>query len=122
MRKKADRNVLRQQRHLRIRRRMVGVAERPRLSVFRSLIHTYAQIVDDSRGVTLAAASTQDASIRPELEKLKKTEAGKLVGQLIAKRALERGIKRVVFDRGGYLYHGRVKAVADAARAAGLEF
>lgn len=122
MRKKADRNALRQQRHLRIRRRMVGVAERPRLSVFRSVSHTYAQIVDDSRGVTLAAASTQDASIRSELEKLKKTEAGKLVGQLIAKRALERGIKRVVFDRGGYLYHGRVKAVADAARAAGLEF
>ncbi len=122
MGKKADRNALRQQRHLRIRRRMVGVAERPRLSVYRSLNHTYAQIVDDSRGVTLAAASTLDASIRPELEKLKKAEAGKLVGQLVAKRALERGVKRVVFDRGGYLYHGRVKAVADGARAAGLEF
>jgi len=122
MRKKEDRNILRQQRHERIRRRLVGATERPRLSVFRSLNHTYAQIVDDSRGVTLAAASTVDAAIRPGLEKMKKTEAGKLVGELIAKRALERGIKRVVFDRGGYLYHGRVKAVADAARKAGLEF
>ncbi len=122
MRKKTDRNAQRQQRHLRIRRRMVGVAERPRLSVFRSLNHTYAQIVDDKRGVTLAAASTLDPAIRPGLDKMKKTEAGKLVGQLLAKRALERGIKQVVFDRGGYLYHGRVKAVADAARGAGLEF
>lgn len=122
MLKRAVRNVKRQQRHRRIRQRMAGKADRPRLSVFRSLKHTYAQIVDDARGVTLAAASTLDASLRPELAKLKKTEAGKLVGQLIAKRALEKGIRRVVFDRGGYLYHGRVKAVADAARAAGLEF
>ncbi len=122
MLKKATRNTLRQQRHLRIRRRMTGNAERPRLSVFRSLKHTYAQIMDDARGVTLVAASSLDAAIHPELKKLKKTEAGKLVGQLIAKRALEQGIKHVVFDRGGYLYHGRVKAVADAAREAGLEF
>ncbi len=122
MSRNMDRNALRQQRHLRIRRRMVGKPERPRFSVFRSLQHTYAQIVDDSRGVTLAAASTLDETIRPELEKLKKTEAGKRVGTLIAQRALAQGIKRVVFDRGGYLYHGRVKAVADAARAAGLEF
>lgn len=122
MRKKADRNALRQQRHLRSRHRMVGVAERPRLSVFRSLDHTYAQIVDDRRGVTLAAASTLDTAIRSELEKLNKTESGKRVGKLIAERALAQGIKRVVFDRGGYLYHGRVKAVADAAREGGLEF
>ncbi len=122
MLKKANRTVLRQQRHHRIRRRMTGKTDRPRLSVFRSLKHIYAQIVDDARGVTLASASTLDAAIRPELQKLKKTEAGKLVGQLIAKRALEKGIKHVVFDRGGYLYHGRVKAVADGAREVGLEF
>ncbi len=122
MRKRADRTALRQQRHLRIRRRMAGAPERPRLSVFRSLNHIYAQIVDDRRGMTLAAASTLDASIRPGLAKLKKTESGKLVGKLIAERALAQGIKRVVFDRGGYLYHGRVKAVADAAREGGLEF
>jgi len=122
MRKRADRTALRQQRHLRIRRRMAGAPERPRLSVFRSLNHIYAQIVDDRRGMTLAAASTLDASIRPGLDNLKKTESGKLVGKLIAERALAQGIKRVVFDRGGYLYHGRVKAVADAAREGGLEF
>ncbi len=122
MRKRADRTALRQQRHLRMRRRMAGVPERPRLSVFRSLNHIYAQIVDDQRGLTLAAASTLDTSIRPGLDKLKKTESGKLVGKLIAERALAQGIKRVVFDRGGYLYHGRVKAVADAAREGGLEF
>ncbi len=122
MRKRADRTALRQQRHLRMRRRMAGGPERPRLSVFRSLNHIYAQIVDDRRGMTLAAASTLDASIRPGLVKLKKTESGKLVGKLIAERALAQGIKRVVFDRGGYLYHGRVKAVADAAREGGLEF
>jgi large subunit ribosomal protein L18 len=122
MRKRADRNTLRQQRHLRIRRGMAGAPERPRLSVYRSLDHIYAQIVDDRRGMTLAAASTLDASIRPGLDKLKKTESGKLVGKLIAERALAQGIKRVVFDRGGYLYHGRVKAVADAAREGGLEF
>ncbi len=122
MRRRADRTALRQQRHLRIRRRMAGAPERPRLSVFRSLNHIYAQIVDDRRGMTVAAASTLDASIRPGLDKLKKTESGKLVGKLIAERALAQGIKRVVFDRGGYLYHGRVKAVADAAREGGLEF
>ncbi len=122
MRKQANRNALRQRRHLRIRRRMLGKSDRPRLSVFRSLKHMYAQIVDDTRGVTLASASTLDPGIRTELKKMKKTEVGKLIGQLLAKRALEKGIKRVVFDRGGYLYHGRVKALADAAREAGLEF
>ena len=122
MRKRFDRNQLRQQRHLRIRRRAVGGAERPRLSVFRSLNHMYAQIVDDSRGVTLAAASTLDPEIREAAQGKKKTEAGIEVGKLIARRAKEKGISQVVFDRGGYLYHGRIKALADAAREAGLKF
>jgi len=122
MLKRADRNVLRLQRHTRLRKAMAGTPERPRLSVFRSLKHMYAQIVDDSRGVTLAAASTQDPELRPHVKGKKKAEAGDLVGQLIARRALEKGIKKVVFDRGGYKYHGRVKALADAARKAGLEF
>lgn len=122
MLKKVDRNALRQQRHLRIRQQTVGIADRPRLSVFRSLKQTYAQIVDDSRGIALAAASTVDPEIRDVVKGKKKTDAGSLVGHLIATRALEKGIKKVVFDRGGYLYHGRVKALADAARKAGLQF
>lgn len=120
--KKADRNVLRQQRHLRIRRQMIGTADRPRLSVFRSLKQIYAQVVDDTRGVTLAAVSTRDPELRDAVSGKNKTEISALVGQLIARRALDRGIKQVVFDRGGYLYHGRVKALADGARKAGLEF
>ena len=122
MLKRPDRNVLRLQRHARLRKMMAGTPERPRLSVFRSLKHMYAQIVDDSRGVTLAAASTLDPELRPQVKGKKKGEAGDLVGQLIARRALEKGIKKVVFDRGGYKYHGRIKALADAARKAGLEF
>lgn len=101
---------------------MEGTPQRPRLSVFRSLKHTYAQIVDDSRGVTLAAVSTLDPELRAAAKGKKKSEAGDLVGQFIARRALEQGIKQVVFDRGGYKYHGRIKALADAARKAGLEF
>ncbi len=122
MLKKADRNVLRQRRHLRMRRGIGGQPERPRLSVFRSLKHIYAQIVDDTKGVTLAAASTLDPEIRGAMKDKKKAEAGVLVGELIAKRAQAKGVKQVVFDRGGYLYHGRVKALADAARKAGLQF
>lgn len=122
MLKKADRNVLRQQRHVRIRREMGGLPERPRLSVFRSLKHIYAQIVDDSKGVTLAAASTLDPEIRGAMKDKKKAEAGMLVGELIAKRAQAKGVKQVVFDRGGYLYHGRIKTLAEAARKAGLQF
>ncbi len=122
MLKRPDRNVLRLQRHARLRKTMTGTLERPRLSIFRSLKHMYAQIVDDSHGVTLAAASTLDAEFRTQMKGKKKTEAGDLVGQLIARRALEKGIKKVVFDRGGYKYHGRIKALADAARKAGLEF
>jgi large subunit ribosomal protein L18 len=112
----------RQRRHRRVRVRVHGTAERPRLNVFRSLKHIYAQLVDDTVGHTLAAAGTLDAELRQELGKLKKTEQAKLVGQLLAKRALEKGVKQVVFDRGGYKYHGRVKALAEGARSAGLQF
>lgn len=122
MAKKVNRNENRRLRHLRIRRRMVASADRPRLSVFRSLKHIYAQIIDDTRDVTLAAASTLDPEVRAALKSKKKAEAGQLVGQLIAKRALEKGVTKVLFDRAGYKYHGRIKALADAAREAGLQF
>jgi len=122
MLKRADRNSLRQRRHLRLRQRMTGGADRPRLAVFRSLTHIYAQIVDDGRGQTLAAASTLDVDVRDSLKGKRKSEASKIVGGLLAQRAAAKGIKRVVFDRGGYAYHGRVKALADGAREGGLEF
>jgi large subunit ribosomal protein L18 len=112
----------RERRHKRIRRRIVGTAERPRLSVYRSLTNIYAQVIDDSRGHTLVAASTLDPALRDEVAKLTKTEAAKRVGALVAARAREAGITQVVFDRGGNKYHGRVKALADAAREGGLEF
>lgn len=110
----------RQRRHLRIRNRVVGTPERPRLSVFRSSRHIYAQVIDDLSGRTLAFASSLD----PELKMPSGGNAGaaKVVGELLGKRAVARGVTKVVFDRGGYLYHGRVKALADAAREAGLEF
>jgi large subunit ribosomal protein L18 len=120
--KRKDRNELRQRRHLRIRRVVEGLPDRPRLCVFRSLAHIYAQVIDDRAGRTLATASTLDPEIRAEVASLKKSEAGRRVGQLLARRAQERGVRRVVFDRGGYLYHGRVKALADGAREGGLEF
>lgn len=120
--KRQDRNEARRKRHLRIRRTVQGDADRPRLSVFRSLAHIYAQVIDDQRQRTVVAASSLDPEVRPEAEKAKKVEAGRLVGRLIARRAKERGIRRVVFDRGGYLYHGRVKALAEGAREGGLEF
>jgi len=120
--KRKSRNESRQRRHLRIRRTVHGSPERPRLSVFRSVAHIYAQVVDDRAGRTLATASSLDPEIRTQAAGVKKTEAGKLVGQLVARRAKERGISHVVFDRGGYLYHGRVKAVADGAREGGLQF
>ena len=122
MLKRRDRNEARRRRHMRIRRSVGGGADRPRLSVFRSLAHIYAQVIDDTAGRTLAAASSLDAEVRAEVVKSKKSEAGRMVGQLIARRAQANGIRRVVFDRGGYLYHGRVKALAEAAREAGLEF
>jgi large subunit ribosomal protein L18 len=120
--KRRSRNASRQRRHLRVRRTVRGTPERPRLSVFRSLAHIYAQVVDDRDGRTLAAASSLDPEIRTQVAAVKKTEAGKLVGQLVARRAKAHGVERVVFDRGGYLYHGRVKAVADGAREGGLDF
>jgi large subunit ribosomal protein L18 len=112
----------RKKRHLRIRSRLQGTPERPRLVVFRSLKHMYAQIIDDTRGHTLVAASTLDASLRPELPTLKKIDEAARVGALVAERAKEAGITQVIFDRGGYLYHGRVQRLADAAREAGLVF
>ena len=109
-------------RKLRIRGKISGTPERPRLSVFRSGRHIYAQLVDDASGQTLAAASTLSRDLRGTLESDSKTEAAKKVGALIAKICLERKLARVVFDRNGYLYHGRVKALAEAAREAGLDF
>ncbi len=112
----------RERRHRRLRKRVHGTAERPRLNVFRSLRHIYAQVIEDDTGRTLAAASTLDPEVRSEAQGLNKTEAARLVGQVVARRALAKGIARVVFDRGGYRYHGRVAAVAEGARSGGLEF
>jgi large subunit ribosomal protein L18 len=111
-----------QRRHSRIRRRLSGTAERPRLCVFRSNNHIYAQLVDDVAQHTLASASTVDPDIKAALSATANCDASIQVGELIAKRALEKGLKQVVFDRGGNLYHGRIKALAEAARSAGLEF
>ncbi len=105
-----------------MRSKVSGTASRPRLCVFRSLDHIYAQVIDDDRGHTLASASTLDPEVRSEAGAKPKVEAAKLVGQLVAQRALEQGMATVVFDRGGYKYHGRVKALAEAAREAGLKF
>lgn len=113
----------RQRRHLRVRAKVSGSAERPRLNVFRSSAHIYAQLIDDTRGVTLAAASSLEPGFIDRLsDGTTKTDKAKVVGTLIAERARDAGISTVVFDRGGFKYHGRVKAVADGAREAGLEF
>jgi large subunit ribosomal protein L18 len=117
-----DRNMLRQRRHLRARRRLGGAAARPRLSVFRSLKQIYAQLIDDDTGRTLASASTLDPEVRARIVGKKKTESSAMVGQVLAQRARAKGITAAVFDRGGYLFHGRVRALAEAARAAGLQF
>ena len=109
-------------RHRRVRRKVMGSAQRPRLSVFRSLNQVYAQVIDDSRGITLAAASSVEGELRTQRKGKPKTEVSKLVGALIARRAVAEGVRAVVFDRGGYKYHGRVKAVAEAAREGGLDF
>ena len=113
-----QRNVIRQRVHFRIRQKMQDTAERPRLNVYRSLNHIYAQVIDDAKGETLLSASSLAAKAKTGGN----VAAAKEVGKLVAERAIEKGIKRVVFDRGGYLYHGRIKALADAAREAGLEF
>ena len=117
-----DRRVARLRRHGRVRKHVVGTPERPRLNVFRSLRHIYAQVIDDSQGRTLVSASTVDPQVEAQLQGLTKIEQARVVGKVLAERALSQGIQRVVFDRGGYKYHGRVKALADAVREGGLEF
>ena len=119
---KKSRSEVRVKKHTRLRNRISGTAERPRLAVFRSNKHMYAQIIDDNAGRTLAAASTAEKAVQGELEYTDNVEAAAYVGTLIAKRALEKGIEEVVFDRGGFIYHGKVQALADAAREAGLKF
>ena len=119
---KRSRAELRAKKHMRIRNRLSGTSERPRLSVFRSNNHMYAQIIDDKAGNTLVAASTLEKDVQSELEKTNNVDAAAYVGTVIAKRALEKGITTVVFDRGGYIYHGKVAALAEAAREAGLVF
>ncbi|SNS39494.1 large subunit ribosomal protein L18 [Anaerovirgula multivorans] len=120
--KKVSKNLTRQKRHFRVRSKVSGTAERPRLNVYRSLTNMYAQIINDENGQTIAAASTLDKEIKGEGQATGNKDAAKLVGELVAKRALEKGIKSVTFDRGGYIYHGRVKALAEGAREAGLDF
>lgn len=116
---KQDKNQARQKRHLRVRNHIAGTAERPRLNVFRSLKNIYAQIIDDEKGVTLVSASSKDKGFSQYGGNV---EAAKAIGAAVAKKALEKGITEVVFDRGGYIYHGRVAALAEAAREAGLKF
>ena len=119
---KVDKNSIRVARHYRQRRNIVGTSERPRLNVYRSTSHIYAQLIDDVVGNTLVAASTLDAELKGKLDGKTKKEAAALVGELVGKRAVEKGVSKVVFDRGGYLYTGRVQALADGARKAGLDF
>lgn len=117
-----DRRSARQKRHLRVRKKVFGTAESPRLSVFRSLNHIYAQIIDDTTGNTLVAASTLDEELKGQLKTGGNIEAAKAVGKRVAEKAKAKGITMVVFDRGGNIFHGRVKALADSARESGLEF
>jgi large subunit ribosomal protein L18 len=117
-----SRRAARSRRQLRVRTKLSGTAERPRLNVFRSIAEIYAQVIDDGAGQTMVSASTLEPDLRPRTEGLNKIEQAKLVGALIAERAKAKGIRQVVFDRGGYRYHGRVRALAEAARQAGLEF
>ena len=119
IRTKKSRRVMR---HVRVRRKVGGTSERPRLSVYRSLNHVYAQVIDDSQGVTLAAASSLEQAVKDRNADKRKTELAEIVGELIGQRAQQKGVSKVVFDRGGYKYHGRVKALADAARKGGLVF
>jgi large subunit ribosomal protein L18 len=117
-----SRSIARERRHVRVRRNVAGTPERPRLCVYRSLAEIYVQVIDDEAGCTLAAASTVDRDLRAQMTGLKKSEQAVLVGKAVAQRALAKGIDKVVFDRGGYRYIGRVKALADAAREGGLNF
>ncbi|MBP3324959.1 MAG: 50S ribosomal protein L18 [Coprococcus sp.] len=120
--KKVSRSEVRVKKHMRVRNHLAGTSASPRLAVFRSNNHMYAQIIDDSVGNTLVSASTVEKSVKAELEKTNDVDAAAYVGKVIAERALEKGIKSVVFDRGGFVYHGKIQALADAAREAGLEF
>ena len=120
--KKESRQKVRVKKHNRMRNRFSGTAERPRLAVFRSNNHMYAQIIDDTVGNTLVAASTLEKDVKAELEKTNNVDAAAYLGKVIAKKALDKGIKVVVFDRGGFIYQGKIQALADAARGAGLEF
>ncbi|HWR29615.1 MAG TPA: 50S ribosomal protein L18 [Negativicutes bacterium] len=122
MLQKPDKNVARKKRHTRVRKNLSGTQQRPRLNVFRSLNHIYAQIINDETGTTLVSASTMDKEISAKLSHGGNLEAAQVVGKMVAERAVAKGIGKVVFDRGGYLYHGRVAALAAAAREAGLEF
>ena len=117
---KADKNAVRKKRHARVRTKLSGTEARPRLNVFRSNKHIYAQLIDDVNGVTIASASTLDKDVN--LDSSSNVDAAVKIGELVAKRAVEKGVSTVIFDRGGYLYHGRIKALADAARENGLEF
>ena len=119
---KQDKNADRLVRHARVRRKLSGTSERPRLNVYRSTSHIYAQIIDDISGNTLVSASTMDKALANDLKGKTKQEKAFVIGEAVAKRAIEKGIKTVVFDRGGYIYTGRVKTLADGARNAGLEF
>ncbi len=122
MAKTKERDLSRKRRHGRVRKKVVGTKEKPRLNVYRSLSHIYAQIIDDTSGHTLVAASTLEPELKEELPRGSNSEAARRVGELVARRAQEKGIDQVVFDRGGYLYHGRVRALADGARDGGLNF
>lgn len=120
--KKLNRNEIRLRKHVRVRKKVAGTTERPRMNVFRSLKNIYVQIIDDTTGTTLVSASTLDAALKGKVANGGNKEAAQEVGKLIASKAIDKGIKAVVFDRGGYIYHGRVKELADAAREAGLDF
>ncbi|HBF5400236.1 TPA: 50S ribosomal protein L18 [Clostridioides difficile] len=122
MLKKADKNANRLQRHKRVRRKISGTSQRPRLCVFRSANNIYAQIIDDTKRVTLVAASSLEAEVKSAVNHTGNKEAAKKVGELVAKKAVEKGITEIVFDRGGYLYHGRIQELAEGAREAGLKF
>lgn len=119
---KIDKNKERLRRHTRVRKKISGTAETPRMSVFRSLNHIYVQVIDDVKGVTLCSASTMEKDVKAQIADLSKTDAAKVVGKTVAEKAKKLGVKEVVFDRGGYIYTGRVQAVADGAREAGLNF
>jgi large subunit ribosomal protein L18 len=119
---KQDKNKIRKKRHLRVRNKLEGTTLRPRLNVFRSSKHIYAQLIDDSTGATVVAASSLDPELKDSITHGGNVDTAKKVGDLVAKRALEKGLSEVVFDRGGYLYHGRVQALAEGAREAGLKF